>query len=103
VDWLRPGARFFLRYSCLSTGRRESVCLETYISALVTRGRRSRRAGAGAGARRAGRVLIDALGSISLGAGFWEPLRAAGGEVRQFNPLALNRLDSQPPQAPGLR
>ena len=28
-------------------------------------------------------------GSIGLAAAFWEPLRAAGGEVRQFNPLDL--------------
>jgi cardiolipin synthase len=37
-------------------------------------------------------VLIDAVGSIGLAAAFWQPLRAAGGEVRQFNPLALDRL-----------
>jgi cardiolipin synthase len=38
------------------------------------------------------RVLVDALGSISLPDAFWEPLRVAGGEVRQFNPLALDRF-----------
>jgi cardiolipin synthase len=37
-------------------------------------------------------VLIDALGSYSLPADFWRTLIAAGGEVRRFNPLSLNRL-----------
>jgi cardiolipin synthase len=37
------------------------------------------------------RVLIDAVGSIGLSSAFWQPLRAAGGEVRQFSPLALER------------
>ena len=38
------------------------------------------------------RVLVDALGSFSLSASFWEPLLAAGSEARIFNPLALNRF-----------
>jgi cardiolipin synthase len=46
-------------------------------------------------ARRRGayvRVLVDAIGSLTLPEAFWTPLRAAGGEVRQFNPLSLNRF-----------
>jgi cardiolipin synthase len=38
------------------------------------------------------RVLVDALGSIELSGNFWEPLKHAGGEVRQFNPVALRRV-----------
>jgi len=38
------------------------------------------------------RVLVDALGSINLPMTFWDPLRAAGGHARQFNPLNLHRL-----------
>jgi cardiolipin synthase len=38
------------------------------------------------------RVLLDALGSYSLDWSFWDSLRAAGGEIKQFNPLSLNRL-----------
>jgi cardiolipin synthase A/B len=38
------------------------------------------------------RVLVDALGSMSLPWSFWKPLLEAGGEVRQFNPLSLNQL-----------
>src|SRR6185295_13544095 len=38
------------------------------------------------------RVLLDALGSFKLAANFFDPLRAAGGQARQFNPLKLHRL-----------
>ena len=38
------------------------------------------------------RVLVDALGSSRLPAGFWQPLIDAGGEAKQFNPLTLKRL-----------
>ena len=38
------------------------------------------------------RVMVDAVGSIDLPETFWDPLRGAGGEARQFNPLSLNRF-----------
>ncbi len=38
------------------------------------------------------RVVVDALGSINLPDTFWDPLRAAGGQARQFNPLRLHRM-----------
>jgi len=38
------------------------------------------------------RVLVDALGSLGLPESFWSPLRAAGGEAKFFNPIALKRL-----------
>src|SRR5690348_2965685 len=38
------------------------------------------------------RVLIDALGSFRLPSNFWDPLLAAGGEARWFNPLRLHRM-----------
>jgi len=72
---------------------RESVCLETYIYAADSIGVRFRSALVDARQRGARvRVLVDALGSISLPGAFWEPLLAVGGEVRQFNPLSLDRL-----------
>ena len=72
---------------------RESVCLETYIYAPDSLGERFREALVRA-RQRGVRVwvLIDALGSMTLPVAFWEPLRAAGGEMRFFNPLALDRL-----------
>ena len=91
--WLRAGREIFPAILAAINGARESVCLETYIFGAGYPGEAVRDALVRARERGARvRVLIDALGSISLGAGFWEPLRAAGGEVRQFNPLALNRL-----------
>ena len=38
------------------------------------------------------RILIDGLGSRGLANSFWQPLRAAGAQVRIFNPLAVPRL-----------
>jgi cardiolipin synthase len=72
---------------------RESVWLETYIYAADYLGERFREALVRAQERGARvRVLVDALGSMTLPGSFWDPLRAAGGEVRQFNPLTLGRL-----------
>jgi cardiolipin synthase len=36
------------------------------------------------------RVLVDAVGSHTLGDAFWAPLREAGGVVLRFNPLKLS-------------
>ena len=72
---------------------RESVCLETYIYAAdylgeqISRGAGPRPAAGRAGAGAGGRPGLDGFAGGLLG-----PLRAAGGEVRQFNPLALDRL-----------
>jgi cardiolipin synthase A/B len=72
---------------------RQSVRLETYIYAGGALGERFREALIDARTRGVQvRVLYDALGSYSLSSGFWKPLVAAGGEVRQFNPLSLDRL-----------
>ena len=72
---------------------RESVCLETYIYASDRLGETFR--AAFMRARQRGvqvHILYDALGSMSLPNSFWEPLRKSGGQVRQFNPLVLNRF-----------
>jgi len=72
---------------------RQSVCLETYIYTAGPLGKRFLEALAGASRRGVTvRVMVDALGAMSLPSGFWTPLGKAGGEVRLFNPLALHRL-----------
>jgi len=38
------------------------------------------------------RVLLDALGSVTLPESFWAPLTEAGGQFRWFNPLQLKRI-----------
>ena len=70
-----------------------SICLETYIYSPDSLGEKFRESLIRARERGARvQVLYDALGSMSLPASFWDPLRKAGGEVRQFNPLMLNRF-----------
>ncbi len=72
---------------------RDSVQLQTYIYRDDRVGRRLREqlvAAARRGVRV--RVLVDALGSFSTGAGFFQPLREAGGELRIFNPIRLHRV-----------
>jgi cardiolipin synthase len=72
---------------------KERIRLETYIYAGDELGHRFRDALVGACQRGAKvSVLLDAFGSQSLASGFWDPLLAAGGEVRWFNPVLIKRL-----------
>ncbi len=90
--WFRTGQEVFPAMLAAIDAARRSVCLETYIYAPSALGERVRAALVAACQRGAEvRVLIDALGSYDLAAEYWLPLEAAGGEVRWFNPLALNR------------
>jgi cardiolipin synthase len=72
---------------------RVSVRLETYIFKAGGPGERFRAALCRAAARGVTvRVLLDSFGSSDLPSGYWDPLRAAGGEARAFNPLSLRRI-----------
>lgn len=91
--WLSSGGEVFPAMLAAIDAAQESVCLETYIYAADAVGQRfldalvrSRQRGVRV------KVLIDAVGSIGLSGSFWKPLRAAGGEVGLFNPLALYRF-----------
>jgi cardiolipin synthase len=93
ANWLSTGQEIFPAMLKAIDEAQQSVCLETYIYSpglLADRFRdaliRARQRGVQV------RVLIDALGSYSLPSDFFQPLVAAGGEVRRFNPLSLNRL-----------
>ena len=91
--WFCSGREIFPAMLAAIEDAQQSVCLETYIYAADSLGEQFRAALVRARQRGARvRVLIDALGSIGLPGAFWQPLRAAGGEVRLFNPLALDRL-----------
>jgi cardiolipin synthase A/B len=71
----------------------QSIRLESYIYAADALGERFRDALIRARLRGVQvRVLVDALGSMSLPDAFWKPLRAVGGDVRLFNPLSLDRM-----------
>lgn len=92
-EWMETGAQALAEMLSCITQARESVRLEMYIFHPSDTAEKFRIALIDAAQRRIRvRVMIDALGSMSLPDGFWNSLRAAGGEVRRFNPLKLNRL-----------
>jgi len=72
---------------------RKTIRLETYIFSGDPLGQRFRDALIKALQRGVKvQVLVDSFGSMSLPFGFWDPLVAAGGEARWFNPVFLKRL-----------
>ena len=92
-EWLTTGDRAFAAANDAIRAAQRSVRLETYtytespiglrvLSALLEARQRGLQV----------RVIIDAVGSIELPGSFWQPLLAAGGEVRWFNPLSLGRF-----------
>jgi cardiolipin synthase len=90
--WFFSGREIFPAMLAAIDAAKESVCLEIYTYAADALGQRFREAMIRARQRGACvRVLIDAVGSIGLASAFWQPLLAAGGEVRVFNPLTLRR------------
>lgn len=91
--WLRTGAETLAAMRDAIQAARQSVRLETYIFDSSPTGHSFRQALLDArnqGARV--QVLVDAVGSLRLSDAFWQPLRQAGGEVRWFNPLRLERI-----------
>jgi len=91
--WFSSGSEIFSAMLAAIDAAQESICLESYIYAADALGERFREALVRARQRGARvRVLVDALGSIGLPAGFWRPLRDLGGEARVFNPIAVERL-----------
>jgi cardiolipin synthase len=70
-----------------------SVALEVYTFAAGPLGEQFRDALIRARHRGARvRVMVDALGSMTLPGSFWDGLRKAGGEFHFFNPHILNRF-----------
>jgi len=91
--WLRTGDEIFPAMLAAIDAARKSIRLETYIFASGSLGESFLRGLLNAQKRKVRvRVLVDALGSISLPDSFWSPLRESGGEARFFNPVALNRM-----------
>lgn len=90
--WLPTGAAGLRAMLAAIGGARRSVGLEAYIVGSDATGRAFRDALAAAAARGVRtRLLVDAWGSLELPDSFWDPARAAGVEVRWFNPLTLRR------------
>jgi cardiolipin synthase A/B len=91
--WLRAGDEIFPAMLAAIDAAKKSVRLEIYTFEECPLGRLFREALIRARTRGVHvQVLFDAVGSLSLPDSFWEPLRSAGGEVRQFNPMALKRF-----------
>src|SRR4051812_40053913 len=92
-NWLCSGDEMFPAMLAAIDAAQKTVCFETYTFTSSPLGERFREALVRAVQRGAKvRVLIDALGSLRLPDAFWDPLRAVGGEMRLFNPIALNRM-----------
>ena len=89
VRLLRDGIEAFpVMLDAIAHGTRE-ILLEMYWVGADPVGLRFREAlVARARAGVTVRVVYDALGSIAIDPEFWEPLLAAGGEVREFHPLS---------------
>jgi cardiolipin synthase len=92
-NWLCTGDEVFPAMLAAIDAAKKTVCLEVYVyqnspvgvrfrDALIRACRRGTKV----------RVLVDAVGSYFLPAHFWDLLRSAGGEIRQFNPITLKRL-----------
>lgn len=91
--WFSKGWQIFPEMLAAIAAARESVLFETYIFAPGQLGERFREALVRA--RKRGlrvQVLLDAFGSRALPHDFWQAFATLGGEVRFFNPLALNQL-----------
>ena len=92
-NWLCTGDEVFPAMLAAIDAAKTSVCLEIYFFQDSPVGVRFRDALVHACRRGVQvRVLVDAVGSYFLTGKFWDSLRSAGGEVRQFNPVTLKRL-----------
>lgn len=92
--WLHTGEEALQTMRAALRAARRSVRLETYIFDGTALGLSFRDALVEACARGARvQVLVDAVGTFNLSDSFWDPLRAAGGECRWFNPLNLQRFN----------
>ncbi|HEX7576462.1 MAG TPA: phosphatidylserine/phosphatidylglycerophosphate/cardiolipin synthase family protein [Verrucomicrobiae bacterium] len=92
-NWLCTGDEVFPAMLAEIDAAKKSVCLEVYVFTDSPVGVRFRDALVRARQRGVSvRVLVDAVGSYFLPGKFWDSLRSAGGEIRQFNPVTLKRL-----------
>src|ERR1022692_2450967 len=92
-QWFCTGDELFPEMLAAIDAAKSSVSLEIYIFSDGALGQSFRHALLRA--RQRGirvRVLVDAAGSFTLPGNFWDPLLQAGGEARQFNPVALKRF-----------
>ncbi|MGD1089504.1 MAG: phosphatidylserine/phosphatidylglycerophosphate/cardiolipin synthase family protein [Verrucomicrobiota bacterium] len=93
LQWLCTGREIFPSMLLAMGSAQKSIQLETYVYADGQLGRQFLEALLAAARRGVRvRVLVDAAGSWFLPNHFFNPLIAAGAEVRRFNPLHLWRF-----------
>jgi cardiolipin synthase len=93
LQWLCTGGEIFPEMLEAIGRAQKSIQLETYIYSDGRLGRQFLEALLAAARRGVRvRVLVDAVGSWLLPDNFFDPLIAAGAEVRRFNPLHLWRF-----------
>ena len=91
--WLRTGEEALAAMLTAIERANHSIRLEIYIFTSGQLGEKFRQALIQARQRNVRvRLLIDAVGSLTLPKSFWDPLIEAGGEFRWFNPIKLERL-----------
>jgi cardiolipin synthase len=92
-QWLHTGSEALAEMLAAIAAAQRSVRLEMYIFDSSPVADHFRDA-LGEACRRGAKVqvLVDAFGSMSLPDDYWETLRAAGGQVRRFNPSGLKRF-----------
>ena len=91
-EWLRTGAEGLRAMLDAIQEATRSIRLETYIFADDRTGREFLTTLLAARTRGVRvQVMVDGIGSLELPDSFWTPLREAGGDVRWFNPVALQR------------
>jgi cardiolipin synthase len=92
-NWLRTGHEAFEAMLAAITAATKTVRLEMYIYDASPIGDRFRDELVAAARRGLEvRVLIDALGSVTLPFDYWETFIQAGGQFKWFNRLQFNRL-----------
>ena len=93
LQWLDSGQKMFPSMLAALAAAQKSIRLEIYTYADGRLGRQFLAALLAAAQRGVRvRVLVDDAGSWFLPGHFFQPLEAAGGEVRRFNPLRLWRF-----------
>jgi len=92
--WLRTGNEAFATAREAMESARATIRFESYIYAPEPPGDDYRELLVAASRRGVQvRVLVDAFGSLMLPEDYWDTLRAAGGDVRWFNRMSLDRFN----------
>lgn len=93
LEWLCAGNEIFPALLDAINAAQKSVRIEIYTYAPDAIGGWFREALIAACKRGVQvRALVDSVGSVLLPASFLEPVKAAGGDVRYFNPITLKRF-----------